>query len=239
MLINILHCDAAEAWATHLQDSASTSYDSIIDLHDAICYWLIMVLGIVLTFTMCLFIVHYNITSYRDTAHGTILELIWTITPALILIAIAVPSFRVLYLTDELLSANISIKVVGHQWYWSYGVDDVINALAYDAYMVSNDMLDVGQIRLLDVDNALVLPIGTIIRLLCTSTDVIHSWAMPSLGIKVDAMPGRLNQTNIVIDRLGTYYGQCSELCGAYHSFMPIRLDAVSPSQYIGWLNNN
>jgi len=180
-----------------------------------------------------------SLLSMRDVTHGTVIELIWTIIPALVLIAIAIPSFRVLYITDEVLAPNITIKAIAHQWYWSYCYDDLLHNIAYDSYMTSTDMLDQGALRLLDVDNSIVLPIGTIVRVLTTSTDVIHSFAIPSLGIKLDAMPGRLNQTNVLINRTGTYFGQCSELCGTYHAFMPIKLDAVSTEQFVGWLNSN
>jgi cytochrome c oxidase subunit 2 len=129
--------------------------------------------------------------------------------------------------------------VIGHQWYWSYGFDDISNAIAYDSYMLASDSLEPGQLRLLDVDNALVLPVGTIIRLLATSTDVIHSFAMPSLGVKIDCIPGRLNQATLLINRTGTFFGQCSELCGAFHSFMPIRLDVVNAKQFVAWLKAN
>lgn len=148
--------------------------------------------------------------------------------------AIAVPSFRVLYLSDEILVPNLTVKSIGHQWYWSYSLDDLVDNLAYDSYMVASDQLETGQLRLLEVDNSLVLPIGTIIRVLTVSTDVIHSFAVPSLGIKVDAIPGRLNQTTVLINRLGSFYGQCSELCGAYHAFMPIRVDGVTTGQFVG-----
>lgn len=158
--------------------------------------------------------------------------------PGFVLIAIALPSFRALYMSDEIMSPNITIKAIAHQWYWSYSFDDIVTPIAFDSYMLTNDSLEPGMLRLLDVDNALVLPIGTIIRLLATSTDVIHSFALPSLGVKLDCMPGRLNQATILAHRTGTFFGACSELCGAYHSFMPIRLDVVSTSQYLAWLKS-
>lgn len=237
--MQILYCDAAEAWARNLQDSASANFDSVIDLHDFICYWLIILLTLVVAFGLSLFINKNNLIAMRNLNHGTVIELIWTILPAFILVAIALPSFKALYLADEILAANLTFKAVGHQWYWSYGFDDISNAIAYDSYMLASDSLEPGQLRLLDVDNALVLPVGTIIRLLATSTDVIHSFAMPSLGVKVDCIPGRLNQATLLINRTGTFYGQCSELCGAFHSFMPIRLDVVNAKQFVAWLKAN
>jgi len=180
-----------------------------------------------------------NLIAMRNLNHGTVIELIWTILPAFILVAIALPSFKALYLADEILAANLTFKVIGHQWYWSYSFDDISNAIAYDSYMVASDSLELGQLRLLDVDNALVLPVGTIIRLLATSTDVIHSFAMPSLGIKIDCIPGRLNQATLLVNRTGTFFGQCSELCGAFHSYMPIRLDVANAKQFVAWLKAN
>ncbi|RYE15152.1 MAG: cytochrome c oxidase subunit II [Rickettsiales bacterium] len=158
--------------------------------------------------------------------------------PAFVLVAIALPSFKALYLADEILAANLTVKLIGHQWYWSYNYDDIAEPIAYDSYMVPKEDLEPGQLRMLEVDNPLVLPVGTIVRMLATSTDVIHSFAMPSLGIKIDCMPGRLNQVTVLANRTGTFYGQCSELCGAFHAFMPIKLDVVSPKQFVAWLKS-
>jgi cytochrome c oxidase subunit 2 len=234
-----LYCDAAQPYDKYFQDSASSNLDSVIDLHDSICYYLIIVVGLVLTMSFIL-IYNYNnnIVGYRDITHGTVVEVVWTILPALILVAIAVPSFRALYLADEILSPVVTVKCVGHQWYWSYNYDDLLEPLAYDSYMVDTDTLEKGQLRLLDVDNSVVLPVNTLIRILTMSTDVIHAWAVPSLGIKLDAMPGRLNQTTVLINRLGSFYGQCSELCGTAHAFMPIRIDAVKPDQFVSWMES-
>ena len=192
---------------------------------------MLVVLGLVFTLAFTIYNQSGTIVSYNNLTHSTLIELIWTITPALVLLAIALPSFRALYMSDEVLTSAITIKAIGHQWYWSFSYDDITEPISFDSYMVTAASLEAG-------DNPLVLPIGTTIRVLGTSTDVIHSFAMPSLGVKVDCLPGRLNQTNLLINRSGTFYGQCSELCGAYHSFMPIRLDAVSPNQYVGWLRS-
>ena len=173
----------------------------------------------------------------------TLIELIWTITPALILIAIAFPSFRLLYLLDEVISPTITIKVVGHQWYWSYEYSDYVNesgeSIEFDSYMIPESDLELGQFRLLDVDNNVIVPVDTHIRLIVTGADVIHSWAVPSLGIKIDAVPGRLNQTSILAERTGVFYGQCSEICGVWHGFMPIAVEAVSVQDYLAWINSN
>ncbi|KAF7846546.1 hypothetical protein BT93_L4177 [Corymbia citriodora subsp. variegata] len=167
---------------------------------------------------------HNNLVGYRDITHGTVVEVVWTILPALILVAIAVPSFRALYLADEILSPVVTVKCIGHQWYWSYDYDDLLEPITFESYMTATDMLEKGQLRLLDVDNSIVLPVNTLIRILTS--------------VKLDAMPGRLNQTTVLINRLGTFYGQCSELCGTSHAFMPIRIDAVKPDQFVSWMES-
>jgi len=148
--------------------------------------------------------------------HGTLIELVWTITPALVLIAIAFPSFKLLYLMDEVISPTMTVKVAGHQWYWSYEYSDFITAhgesVEFDSYMVPESDLAQGQLRLLEVDNRVVVPVDTHIRFIVTGQDVIHDWAVPALGLKMDAVPGRLNQTSIIVQRPGVYYGQCSEI---------------------------
>jgi cytochrome c oxidase subunit 2 len=162
---------------------------------------------------------------------------------------IAVPSFALLYSMDEVIDPAITLKVVGHQWYWSYeysdhkrpsefGATEYVGNVSFDSYMVPDEELRVGELRLLEVDNDVVLPIDTHIRVLITSADVLHSWAVPALGVKMDAVPGRLNQVSLFIKRHGAYYGQCSELCGVNHGFMPICVHAVTMKQYLAWLNN-
>jgi len=167
-------------------------------------------------------------------SHHTTLEIVWTILPAVILILIAIPSFALLYAMDELEDPRLTIKAIGHQWYWSYEYRDLVFghpvSKNFDSYMVLEEDLPVGGLRLLEVDNPLVLPINTQIRVLVTSTDVLHSWAVPSFGIKIDACPGRLNQVGLLISRTGVFYGQCSELCGINHSFMPIKVITFDPS---------
>jgi len=169
--------------------------------------------------------------------HGTLIELVWTITPALVLIAIAFPSFKLLYLMDEVISPTMTVKVAGHQWYWSYEYSDFITAhgesVEFDSYMVPESDLAQGQLRLLEVDNRVVVPVDTHIRFIVTGQDVIHDWAVPALGLKMDAVPGRLNQTSIIVQRPGVYYGQCSEICGVYHAFMPIVVEAVTLDKYL------
>ena len=162
--------------------------------------------------------------------------------PSLILIFIAVPSFALLYSMDEIVDPAITLKAIGHQWYWSYEYSDYNlddeTAINFDSYMIPEDDLEIGQLRLLEVDNRVVLPIKTHIRVLITGADVLHSWAVPSLGVKCDAVPGRLNQVHVFLKREGVFYGQCSELCGANHAFMPIVVEGVSLENYMSWVAN-
>jgi len=170
--------------------------------------------------------------------HGPRLELFWTITPSIVLVLIAVPSFGLLYSMDEAIYPLITFKAIGHQWYWSYEFTDSLPdvELLFDSNMVFENELKPGEFRLLQVDNPVVLPIETSIRVIITSLDVLHSWAVPSFGIKVDAVPGRLNQTVFYLKREGVFYGQCSELCGVNHGFMPIVVKGVSSEQFGEWL---
>ena len=174
------------------------------------------------------------------TIHNTKLEIIWTIIPTIILIFIAVPSFILLYSLDEVINPSITLKAIGHQWYWSYEYSDYTeeNSINFDSYMITENDLELGQFRLLEVDNRVVLPLNTHIRVLVTAGDVLHSWAVPSMNIKADAVPGRLNQLTLFIKRPGVYYGQCSELCGVNHAFMPIVVEAVSLWNYSNWLSS-
>lgn len=236
--------DVASPWQLGFQDGASPSFEGIIELHDEIFFYLVIISFGVLWIMTSIII---NFTSSKTNIihkyhnHGTLIELIWTISPAFILIAIAFPSFKLLYLMDEVIDPAMTIKVAGHQWYWSYEYSDFINdqgeAVEFDSYMVPDTDLEPGQFRLLDVDNRVVVPVDTHIRFIVTGADVIHDFACPSLGLKIDAMPGRLNQTSVIIQRQGTYYGQCSELCGVYHGFMPICIEAVSLEKYLAWLD--
>ena len=174
-------------------------------------------------------------------SHHTTIEIIWTIIPSIVLLLIAIPSFVLLYTVDEIIDPAITIKAIGHQWYWSYEYSDYkldYDTIEFDSYMIPTSELEYEQLRLLEVDNKVILPIQTHIRLIITATDVLHSWAVPSLGVKTDAVPGRLNQASLFINRYGTFYGQCSEICGVNHGFMPIVVKGVSVSEYINWIVN-
>jgi len=174
----------------------------------------------------------------KNITHGVVLEIIWTILPVFVLVGIAIPSFALLYSIDEIIDPTLTIKVIGHQWYWSYEYTDYENnKVLFDSYMVPENDLQLGDLRLLEVDRKVWLPINTHIRVLVTANDVLHCWAMPSFGVKMDAVPGRLNQICLYIKREGIFYGQCSELCGVNHGFMPIVVKAVPVTLFNTWIN--
>lgn len=242
-LYQTAHCDAAEPWQVGFQDAATPMMQGIIDLHHDIFFFLVLILVFVV-WMLSRALWHFNVSRNPITervVHGTVIEILWTIFPSIILMFIAIPSFALLYSMDEVVDPAITIKAIGHQWYWSYEYSDYNTSdeqsLAFDSYMVPEDELELGQLRLLEVDNRLVVPANTHLRMIITSADVLHSWAVPSLGVKCDAVPGRLNQASILIKREGVYYGQCSELCGTNHGFMPIVVEAVSLNDYVSWVS--
>jgi len=244
-IFNGIHNDAAEPWQLGFQDSASPALTGIVELHNKIGFFLIVISLSVFWVLLALnntYNSSKNPIAYKYLTHGTILELVWTITPSLILMAIAFPSFKLLYLMDEVISPTLTIKVVGHQWFWSYELSDFITdngtAIDFDSYMLPEDSLQLGDFRLLDVDNRLVVPADCHIRLIITSSDVLHSFTVPSLGFKLDACPGRLNQVSFLAERTGVFYGQCSELCGIYHGFMPIVVEAVPSEDFLVWVES-
>jgi len=245
LIFNFSHLDAAENWALTFQDPATPIMEGIINFHNHIMIFLTVIVVFVawlMARAIILFEENVNPTPVKFT-HSTPLEVVWTIVPAIVLLFIAIPSFALLYSMDELIDPTITLKAVGHQWYWSYEFSDYATleggeSLNYDSYMIPEDDLTGGNLRLLEVDNRVVLPVQTHIRVLITSADVLHSWAVPSFGVKVDACPGRLNQTSVFIKREGTYFGQCSEICGVNHGFMPIVVEAVSLNNYVTWIAN-
>nr|YP_009327743.1 cytochrome c oxidase subunit II [Armillifer agkistrodontis]APB92067.1 cytochrome c oxidase subunit II [Armillifer agkistrodontis] len=210
------------------QNSASPIMEHLISFHDYILIILYLIT------TMIFYVLLSMITNkYLNQLliNNQVLEFIWTSIPALILTFIMVPSLHILYLLDETTNPLLTVKIMGHQWYWSYEYSDFKN-IQFDSYMISNNPL----LRLLDTNNRLTLPFSTLTRLLISSYDVLHSWTMPSLGAKIDAIPGRLNQLTIFIQRPGIFFGQCSEICGINHSFMPISLQSVNTPDFISWL---
>jgi cytochrome c oxidase subunit 2 len=241
--INTVFCDAAEPWQLGSQDPATPLVEGMLHFHNYLMIFLVAVLLFV--FWMLVQVITYfnsesNPISQKFT-HSSLLEIVWTIVPAFILLLVAIPSFALLYSLEELIDPVATIKIIGHQWYWSYEYSDYATQnggknLNFDAYMVATDDLKNGSFRLLEVDNRVGLPINTHIRLLITSADVLHSWAVPSFGIKVDATPGRMSQAALFIKREGVYYGQCSEICGVNHGFMPIVVKGLSADSFVEWV---
>ena len=237
--------DIGENYQYGFQDPASPVMEEIIDFHN---YVMIYMTFIIIAVFWILFQIIMNFMktkrfiSHKFLVHGTFIETVWTITPAVILFFIGVPSIKLLYLMDEVIDPALTIKVVGHQWYWSYEYSDYADqdgtTINFDSYMVSESDLELGDLRLLEVDNRLVVPVGVHTRLIIAAADVLHSWAVPGLGIKMDAVPGRLNQTSLLANREGVFYGQCSEICGANHAFMPIVVEAVSLNDYCNYIDS-
>jgi len=244
-LTGVAFADAPQSWQLGFQDAATPIAQGLQELHHEIGVFLIGIVAFV-TWMLLRAVWHFHESKSpfpSKMIHGSTIEIVWTLMPSLILMTLALPSFALLYSMDEIVDPAITVKAIGHQWYWSYEYSDYITqqtegeSVAFDSYMVPQDELEQGDFRLLEVDNRLVLPIQTHVRVLTTGADVIHSWAVPSLGVKSDALPGRLNQASVFIEREGVYYGQCSELCGAQHAFMPIVVEGVSLSDYLAWIS--
>ena len=226
-------------WQLGFQKSASKSMSDIVLFHD---YMLLPIITAITAFV--LFLLLYVCVRYRSsknkvpstTSHNTMIEVIWTLVPCLILIVMAVPSFKVLYSQDEIPKADVTIKAIGYQWYWGYEYPD--ENIIFDSYMIEEKDLKEDQPRLLAVDNAVYVPVNKVVKVMITANDVLHAWALPSFGVKRDAIPGRLNETWFKADRTGTFYGQCSELCGIKHAFMPITVHVVTQDGYDKWLED-
>jgi heme/copper-type cytochrome/quinol oxidase subunit 2 len=236
-------CDAPRPWGLNFQDSASPQMEALQELHDNIMFYLIIILFVVGWILLCIVKQHVftqKPVSNKYVNHGTLIELIWTISPGLILIFIAFVSFKLLYLMDEVSDINMTFYIEGHQWYWSYEYPDFLNNdgefIEYDSYLIPESDLVGGALRMLDVDERVIIPEITHARFIVSSGDVIHCYACPSLGIKADAYPGRLNQASALINREGTFYGQCSEICGILHSSMPIVIESVSLEKFLHFL---
>nr|NP_114350.1 cytochrome c oxidase subunit II [Nycticebus coucang]YP_008379115.1 cytochrome c oxidase subunit 2 [Nycticebus bengalensis]YP_009550265.1 cytochrome c oxidase subunit II [Nycticebus coucang insularis]P98039.1 RecName: Full=Cytochrome c oxidase subunit 2; AltName: Full=Cytochrome c oxidase polypeptide II [Nycticebus coucang]AAA20568.1 cytochrome oxidase II [Nycticebus coucang]AGM47609.1 cytochrome c oxidase subunit 2 [Nycticebus bengalensis]AGT52301.1 cytochrome c oxidase subunit II [Nyctice len=214
------------------QDAASPIMEELLYFHDHTLMIVFMISSLVLYIISLMLSTELTHTSTMDAQE---VETVWTILPAVILILIALPSLRILYMMDEINTPSMTLKTMGHQWYWSYEYTDYDN-LCFDSYMVTTPDLEPGDLRLLEVDNRVILPTEMSIRMLISSEDVLHSWTVPALGIKTDAIPGRLNQATLMTSRPGIYYGQCSEICGSNHSFMPIVLELVPLKYFEEWL---
>ncbi|MFK8040002.1 MAG: cytochrome c oxidase subunit II [Rickettsiaceae bacterium] len=225
-----------EPWQISFQEAASPVMKDLNEFHNL----LLIIISSIVFFVFCLLV--YVCIRFRASAnpvpatfsHNILIEVIWTVIPIIILIVIAVPSFRILKMADYIPESEVTIKIVGHQWYWNYSYPD--ENIQFDSYIIPDNELQSGQLRLLEVDNRLVIPENTVVKFLVTAGDVIHSFAVPSFGIKTDAVPGRTNESWVKVIKQGTYYGQCSELCGVNHGFMPIAVDVVSKEEYQRWI---
>nr|YP_003412047.1 cytochrome c oxidase subunit II [Hynobius guabangshanensis]YP_009019760.1 cytochrome c oxidase subunit II [Hynobius maoershanensis]ADB78076.1 cytochrome c oxidase subunit 2 [Hynobius guabangshanensis]ADG23018.1 cytochrome c oxidase subunit 2 [Hynobius maoershanensis]AHJ91154.1 cytochrome c oxidase subunit II [Hynobius maoershanensis]WCH58188.1 cytochrome c oxidase subunit II [Hynobius maoershanensis] len=213
------------------QDAASPIMEELLHFHDHALMAVFLISTLVLYIITIMMTTKLTNTNAMDAQE---IEMVWTIMPAIILIVIALPSLRILYLMDEINDPHLTVKAIGHQWYWSYEFTNYED-LMFDSYMMPTQDLLPGQFRLLEVDNRMVVPMESPIRMLISAEDVLHSWAIPSMGIKTDAIPGRLNQTTFIASRPGVYYGQCSEICGANHSFMPIVVEATPLNYFQSW----
>lgn len=226
-----------EPWQLGLQPAASPVKERIDGLHDLLLVIITAItvfVFVLLVYTIWRFRASRNPTPTR-TAHNTMLEVAWTVLPVLILVVIAFPSFKLLYFQDRAEEAEMTVKVVGHQWYWSYEYPDH-GDIKFDSYMLQPEDLKPEQKRLLEVDNRLVVPAGTNVRVLVAGSDVIHSWFIPSLGVQIYSMPGRLNETWMNVEKPGVYYGQCNQICGVNHAYMPIAVEALPKEEFARWL---
>ena len=232
-----VYANQPKEWQIGFQEAASKGMEEIVWFHD---YMLVPITAAITVFV--LFLILYACIRFRasrnpipsTTSHNTLVEVLWTLIPCLILIVLAVPSFKILYTQDTIPEADVTIKAVGYQWYWGYEYPD--ENIIFDSYMIEEKDLKEKQPRLLSVDNEIYVPVNKVVKVMITANDVIHAWALPSFGVKRDAVPGRINETWFKADRTGTYYGQCSELCGIKHAFMPITVNVVTEDEYKSWL---
>jgi len=232
---------AAHPWGLNLREPFSSIMVEMVSFHNGLI-WLITIISLFVLALLVIIVVKFNAKSNpkpSKTTHNTFLEIAWTAIPVLILVIMAVPSLKLLYKTDVVPESYMTVKAIGHQWYWSYEYPDHGN-FTYDAWMVQEKEDIEGEdrpyTRLLTTDTRVVVPVGKVIKVQITSTDVIHSWAVPSLGVKTDAIPGRLNELWFQANREGIFYGQCSELCGFQHGYMPIEVHAVSEEEFLAWV---
>nr|NP_008435.1 cytochrome c oxidase subunit II [Pelomedusa subrufa]O79673.1 RecName: Full=Cytochrome c oxidase subunit 2; AltName: Full=Cytochrome c oxidase polypeptide II [Pelomedusa subrufa]AAD05053.1 cytochrome oxidase subunit II [Pelomedusa subrufa] len=217
---------------TNFQDAASPLMEELTHFHD---HTLMIVFMISLLVLYILLSMLSTKLTHTNTANAQQAEMVWTILPAIILITIALPSLQILYMMDEINKPHMTIKAIGHQWYWTYEYTDY-KELEFNSYMIQTQDLPLGHMRLLEVDHRMVTPLESYIRMLISADDVLHSWAIPSLGLKTDAVPGRINQAVFIIMQAGIFYGQCSEICGANHSFMPVVVESLPMNHFDLWL---
>ena len=224
-------------WQLGFQDSASQGMTEIVSFHNNILLPVIIAISVFVLFLMIYVCIRFRASNNPNpskTTHNVAVEVLWTLIPCLILIVMAVPSFKILYKQDTIPKADLTIKAVGYQWYWGYEYPD--ENIIFESYMIKDEDLKENQPRLLTVDNEVIVPVNKVVKVLITANDVLHAWALPSFGVKRDAVPGRINETWFKADKIGTYYGQCSELCGIKHAFMPITVRVVSEADYTEWL---
>ena len=229
--------DQPKEWQLGFQDAASQSMRDIVNFHNNLLLPIIIAISVFVLFLMIYVCVRFRASKNpvpSKTTHNVMVEILWTLIPCLILIILAVPSFKILYKQDTIPKADVTIKAIGYQWYWGYEYPD--ENIIFDSYMIKEDELKKNQPRLLTVDNEVVVPVNKVVKVLITANDVLHAWALPSFGVKRDAVPGRVNETWFKAEKVGTYYGQCSELCGIQHAFMPITVRVVTDEEYAIWL---
>ena len=224
-------------WQLGFQDAASQTMREIVNFHDNLLLPIIIAISVFVLFLMIYVSIRFRASRNPNpskTTHNVAIEVLWTLIPCLILIVIAVPSFKILYKQDTIPKADVTVKAIGYQWYWGYEYPD--ENIIFDSYMIETKDLKENQPRLLSVDHEVVVPVNKVVKVLITANDVLHAWALPSFGVKRDAVPGRINETWFKAEKVGTYYGQCSELCGIKHAFMPITVRVVSEADYAEWL---
>ncbi|MDC1250708.1 cytochrome c oxidase subunit II [Pelagibacteraceae bacterium] len=224
-------------WQLGFQDSASQGMAEIVSFHNNILLPVIIAISVFVLFLMIYVCIRFRASKNPNpskTTHNVAVEVLWTLIPCLILIVMAVPSFKILYKQDTIPKADVTVKAVGYQWYWGYEYPD--ENIIFESYMIKENELKENQPRLLTVDNEVVVPVNKVVKVLITANDVLHAWALPSFGVKRDAVPGRINETWFKAEKVGTYYGQCSELCGIQHAFMPITVRVVTDEEYAIWL---
>ena len=224
-------------WQLGFQEAASSTMRDIVNFHDKLLLPIIIAISVFVLFLMVYACIRFRASRNPNpskTTHNVAVEVLWTLIPCLILIVMAVPSFKILYKQDTIPKADVTVKAIGYQWYWGYEYPD--ENIIFDSYMIETKDLKENQPRLLAVDNEVVVPVNKVVKVLITANDVLHAWALPSFGVKRDAVPGRINETWFRAEKVGTYYGQCSELCGIKHAFMPITVRVVSEEEYAEWL---
>ena len=224
-------------WQLGFQDPASDGMRDIVNFHNNLLLPIIIAISVFVLFLMVYACIRFRASRNPNpstTTHNVTVEILWTLIPCLILIVMAVPSFKILYKQDIIPKADVTVKAIGYQWYWGYEYPD--ENIIFESYMIETKDLKENQPRLLTVDHEVVVPVNKVVKVLITANDVLHAWALPSFGVKRDAVPGRINETWFKADKVGTYYGQCSELCGIKHAFMPITVRVVSEADYAEWL---